>query len=60
MNLFKELAMHISTMNYNRGDIVIVSFPFILSGGQKAQKARPALVISDNIITFVANMTGNL
>lgn len=34
-------------MNYNRGDIVIVSFPFILSGGQKAQKARPVLVISD-------------
>ena len=34
-------------MNYNRGDIVIVPFPFVLSGGQKLQKARPALVISD-------------
>ncbi len=34
-------------MNYNRGDIVIVPFPFILTGGQKTQKARPALIISD-------------
>lgn len=34
-------------MNYNRGDMVIVPFPFILTGGQKTQKARPALVISD-------------
>ena len=34
-------------MNYDRADVVIVPFPFILSGGQKTQKARPALVISD-------------
>ncbi len=34
-------------MNYNRGDIVIVPFPFVLSGGQKLRKARPALIISD-------------
>jgi len=34
-------------MNYNRGDIVVVPFPFVLSGGQKIQKARPALIISD-------------
>jgi mRNA-degrading endonuclease toxin of MazEF toxin-antitoxin module len=34
-------------MNYSRGDIVIVPFPFVLSGGRKIQKARPALVISD-------------
>lgn len=34
-------------MNYSRGDIVIVPFPFVLLGGQKTQKARPALVISD-------------
>jgi len=34
-------------MNYSRGDIVIVPFPFIISGKQKIQKARPALVISE-------------
>ena len=34
-------------MNYNRGDIVIVPFPFVLTGGQQIQKARPARVISD-------------
>ncbi len=34
-------------MNYSRGDIVIVPFPFITSGKQKIQKARPALVISE-------------
>ena len=34
-------------MSYNRGDIVIIPFPFILSEGQKNQKARPTLVISD-------------
>jgi mRNA interferase MazF len=35
------------SMNYSRGDIVIVPFPFITSGKQKIQKARPALVISE-------------
>lgn len=34
-------------MNYNRGDIVIVAFPFLLTGGQTVKKARPALVLSD-------------
>jgi len=34
-------------MNYKRGDIVIVAFPFLMTGGQTAKKARPALVISD-------------
>jgi mRNA-degrading endonuclease toxin of MazEF toxin-antitoxin module len=34
-------------MSYNRGDIVIVAFPFLLTGGQTTKKARPALVISD-------------
>ena len=34
-------------MSYNRGDIVIVPFPFIISDKQQIQKARPALVISD-------------
>ena len=37
-------------MNYSRGDIVIVPFPFIISGKQKIQKARPALVISEMTI----------
>jgi len=37
-------------MNYKRGDIVIVPFPFILSGGPKFQKARPTLVISDTTL----------
>lgn len=34
-------------MSYDRGDIVIVPFPFILPTGQRMRKARPALVISD-------------
>ncbi|MGP8330609.1 MAG: type II toxin-antitoxin system PemK/MazF family toxin [Methanosarcinaceae archaeon] len=36
-------------MNYKRGDIVIVPFPFITLAGVK-QKARPALVVSDHSI----------
>ena len=35
--------------NYNRGDIVIVPFPFVTSEGA-SQKARPALIISDHSI----------
>jgi mRNA interferase MazF len=36
-------------MNYNRGDVVIVPFPFVTSEGA-LQKARPALIISDHSI----------
>ena len=36
-------------MNYKRGDIVILPFPFVTTGGTQ-QKARPALVISDHSI----------
>ncbi len=36
-------------MNYERGDIVIVPFPFVTISGVQ-QKARPALVISDHSI----------
>jgi len=36
-------------MNYNRGDIVIVPFPFVTTT-RIQQKARPALVISDHSI----------
>ena len=36
-------------MNYNRGDVVIVPFPFVTSEGA-SQKARPALIISDHSI----------
>ncbi|MCK4766431.1 MAG: type II toxin-antitoxin system PemK/MazF family toxin [Candidatus Aminicenantes bacterium] len=36
-------------MNYKRGDVILLPFPFITSGGAK-QKARPALVISDHSI----------
>ena len=36
-------------MNYNRGDVVIVPFPFVTSEGT-SQKARPALIISDHSI----------
>jgi len=36
-------------MNYNRGDVVILPFPFVTINGTK-QKARPALVISDHSI----------
>ena len=35
-------------MNYKKGDIVIVKFPFIVREQGKIQKGRPALVISDN------------
>jgi len=36
-------------MNYNRGDVVIVPFPFVTSEGA-LQKARPTLIISDHSI----------
>jgi mRNA-degrading endonuclease toxin of MazEF toxin-antitoxin module len=36
-------------MNYNRGDVVILPFPFVTAEGV-TQKARPALVISDHTI----------
>ncbi|MDQ1350867.1 MAG: hypothetical protein QG657_1169 [Acidobacteriota bacterium] len=36
-------------MNYKRGDVVLLPFPFITTGGAK-QKARPALIISDHSI----------
>ena len=36
-------------MNYNRGDIVILPFPFVTKTGMQ-QKARPALIISDHSI----------
>ena len=35
--------------NYNRGDVVIVPFPFVTSEGA-LQKARPAPIISDHSI----------
>jgi mRNA interferase MazF len=36
-------------MNYERGDVVIVPFPFVTTFGVQ-QKARPALAISDHSI----------
>ena len=33
-------------MNYKKGDIVLVKFPFIVKGQGEKQKGRPALVIS--------------
>ncbi len=36
-------------MIYDRGDVVILPFPFITTG-EVQQKARPALVISDHLI----------
>jgi mRNA interferase MazF len=36
-------------MNYKRGDLVILPFPFVTIAGAM-QKARPALVISDHSI----------
>ena len=35
-------------MNYKKGDIVVVKFPFALRNGSEIQKGRPALVISDD------------
>ena len=35
-------------MNYKKGDIVIVKFPFILNQRTEKQKGRPALIISVN------------
>ncbi len=37
-------------MNYRRGDVVILPFPFVTRQGVE-QKARPALIISDHSIT---------
>jgi mRNA-degrading endonuclease toxin of MazEF toxin-antitoxin module len=34
-------------MNYKKGDIVVVKFPFILKEKGEIQKGRPALVVSD-------------
>jgi mRNA-degrading endonuclease toxin of MazEF toxin-antitoxin module len=34
-------------MNYRKGDIVVVRFPFVLRNGSEVQKGRPALIISD-------------
>ncbi len=54
-------------MNYKKGDIVIVKFPFILKEGSEKQKGRPALVISDDkvkkrykdiIAMMIANIVG--
>ncbi len=36
-------------MNYKRGDVVILPFPFVTTTGTN-QKARPALIISDHSI----------
>ena len=36
-------------MNYDRGDVVIVPFPFVTPEGA-LQKARPTLIISDHSI----------
>ena len=38
-------------MNYERGDIVIVPFPFVQNSGEQDQKARPAMVISNHKIS---------
>jgi mRNA-degrading endonuclease toxin of MazEF toxin-antitoxin module len=35
-------------MNYKKGDIVVVKFPFVLRNGREVQKGRPALVIVDD------------
>lgn len=37
-------------MNYKKGDIVVVKFPFIRKEKGETQKGRPALVISDEKI----------
>lgn len=36
-------------MNYSKGDVVILPFPFVISKGIQ-QKARPALVISNHLV----------
>ena len=36
-------------MNYSKGDIVVVKFPFLI-GGKQMQKGRPALIISNPVI----------
>lgn len=35
-------------MKYNKGNIVVVRFPFVLESGNKIQKGRPALIISND------------
>ena len=41
-------------MTYNRGDIVVVKFPFV-TREKETQKGRPALVISDPDLTRRSN-----
>ena len=38
-------------MNYNRGDLVTVPFPFVKNSGEQKQKARPAMIISNHNIS---------
>ena len=35
-------------MKYEKGDIVVVKFPFLLKEGREVQKGRPALVVSNS------------
>ncbi len=53
-------------MNYKKGDIVIVKFPFILNQRTEKQKGRPALVISNERVErrykdlLLASITSNI
>ena len=35
-------------MKYEKGDIVVVKFPFLLKEGREVQKGRPALVVNNS------------
>ena len=37
-------------MSFNKGDIVIVKFPFVLKEQGQIQKGRPALVLSQDVV----------
>ena len=37
-------------MKYEKGDIVIVKFPFVLKEGREVQKGRPVLVVINSEI----------
>jgi hypothetical protein len=45
-------------MNYKRGDVVILPFPFVTQNGAK-QKARPAMgAYSTSVLFFVPYFSG--
>jgi len=53
-------------MRYEKGDIVIIKFPFLLKEGHEVRKGRPALVVSNSEVrrryndTILATITSQI